>query len=108
MLARRGAASAGGYPCPLPFDSMGTVPRSTTPIFRRRLPAYGNSIDGLAKDVSHVILEQTDKKPRRQDADGLIVKLPRTDPARQRLQLIFEVVDVVPAEVGGIDGHLLL
>jgi hypothetical protein len=30
--------------------------------FRRRLPAYGNSIDGLAKDVSYVILEQTDKK----------------------------------------------
>ena len=25
MLARRGAASVGGYPYPLPFDSMGTL-----------------------------------------------------------------------------------
>ena len=30
-----GAASVGGYPCPLPFDSMGTVTRSTTPNFER-------------------------------------------------------------------------
>ena len=38
------------------------------PIFLRfggSFPTYGNSIDGLVKDVSHVIFEQTDKKPRR-------------------------------------------
>ena len=33
-MARRGAASVGGYPYPLPFGSMSTVPRSTTPNFR--------------------------------------------------------------------------
>ena len=29
-----GAASVGGYPCPLAFDTMSTVTRSTTPNFR--------------------------------------------------------------------------
>ena len=53
--------------------------------FRGRLPTYGQPIDSLAEDVVDVVLEQADEIPRRQDAEGLVVKLSRTDQAGQGL-----------------------